>query len=570
MFKKFAFTLAILMAAVLFAFTGSPESAEAQIQLDPITVTEEGKTSYQNHETYVHQFDVPEGYELVATLSGQWMEGHPNQGCTPEVDPQGHWSCDQNQPNEEIKVSLNGQVIYQSADQSPLDDQWFGFGGVPATVQVGFNELIVEHSGRPGSYGSVDFVVTLTVEPTPPQEEEPVFSLEAGMGCNNGIVNGLAEKPAHLVATGQDIYGSPITIDEMVEGEFSFPIDWTDPATTDPTVYSGSVTATLTYEGVVVKTADAQHNGACGEEPQEAPASCVVATANVIELPEEGAMVEISAIGDNAASMVLSDGHGMSEEQVGANVTWKVHAMPSTVFTITAVNPDGEPNNQATCTVDFAPEEPEEVTYKVCTKPNFDLGRTAGGVGVPGTIMITGQGLQGAFRWEVTNDRTWWADWPWQWLEADRESLWAEAYFLPFDMEEYMVQFEIINYAPGAEAGRFIALWDGVCHATELQLPEGWVAPEAPDGYEGAHVDTGSDADETVVEDNVNDVQVVESAETTMVATDGTYTVESGDTLWGIAFANGLSTDELVQANSDLIVNPAVISIGWVLTVPGN
>uniref|UniRef100_UPI001ADBB1BE LysM peptidoglycan-binding domain-containing protein n=1 Tax=Glaciimonas immobilis TaxID=728004 RepID=UPI001ADBB1BE len=45
-----------------------------------------------------------------------------------------------------------------------------------------------------------------------------------------------------------------------------------------------------------------------------------------------------------------------------------------------------------------------------------------------------------------------------------------------------------------------------------------------------------------------------------------TYTVQAGNTLSGIASQFGISSDQLVAANS--IQNPNLISVGEVLTIP--
>lgn len=46
------------------------------------------------------------------------------------------------------------------------------------------------------------------------------------------------------------------------------------------------------------------------------------------------------------------------------------------------------------------------------------------------------------------------------------------------------------------------------------------------------------------------------------------YTVQSGDTLSGIATRYGVSVDEIIEANKNLITNPDYIQVGWTLTIP--
>ena len=53
--------------------------------------------------------------------------------------------------------------------------------------------------------------------------------------------------------------------------------------------------------------------------------------------------------------------------------------------------------------------------------------------------------------------------------------------------------------------------------------------------------------------------------------TGNSYTVEKGDTLWGIAvkaYQDGYKWPEIVKANADKIANPDKIEVGLVLTLP--
>lgn len=47
-----------------------------------------------------------------------------------------------------------------------------------------------------------------------------------------------------------------------------------------------------------------------------------------------------------------------------------------------------------------------------------------------------------------------------------------------------------------------------------------------------------------------------------------THKVIAGNTLSGIAHKYGVSVNDIVKANSNLIKNPNVIQVGWVLTIP--
>lgn len=49
-----------------------------------------------------------------------------------------------------------------------------------------------------------------------------------------------------------------------------------------------------------------------------------------------------------------------------------------------------------------------------------------------------------------------------------------------------------------------------------------------------------------------------------------TYTIEAGDTLGEIATEYGVTLDELLAANDDLIENIDEIEVGWVLQIPNS
>jgi N-acetylmuramoyl-L-alanine amidase len=54
------------------------------------------------------------------------------------------------------------------------------------------------------------------------------------------------------------------------------------------------------------------------------------------------------------------------------------------------------------------------------------------------------------------------------------------------------------------------------------------------------------------------------------VTSTGSYTVQPGDTLWGIASRYGISVAQLVEMNRHSIVNQDLIFVGQVLSVPGS
>jgi len=172
-----AFAFVVPVAAAPATATEKAASPEAE----SINIPFEGYTSWAGREVTTVTFDVPAGYETPAEISGQYKEGHPENGCTPVDDPNDfeHRSCDQNQPNEEICIFLNGQQVSCTSDQSPLDDQWFHFGIWSANVTKGSNTLRIEHSGQDGSFGSTNFEGTLVVQPLSPPPQPPVCKFVA-------------------------------------------------------------------------------------------------------------------------------------------------------------------------------------------------------------------------------------------------------------------------------------------------------------------------------------------------------------------------------------------------------
>lgn len=65
--------------------------------------------------------------------------------------------------------------------------------------------------------------------------------------------------------------------------------------------------------------------------------------------------------------------------------------------------------------------------------------------------------------------------------------------------------------------------------------------------------------------------QVKKTTTTAKKTTTRTYKVKKGDTLWAIAkkyYGSGAKYTTIYNANKNLIKNPNVIKIGWVLTIP--
>ncbi|MBQ7954294.1 MAG: 5'-nucleotidase C-terminal domain-containing protein [Lachnospiraceae bacterium] len=51
-------------------------------------------------------------------------------------------------------------------------------------------------------------------------------------------------------------------------------------------------------------------------------------------------------------------------------------------------------------------------------------------------------------------------------------------------------------------------------------------------------------------------------------AAEAVYTVQKGDTLWGLSRKYGCTVEDIVSCNSGLIKNPRLILVGWELTIP--
>lgn len=74
-----------------------------------------------------------------------------------------------------------------------------------------------------------------------------------------------------------------------------------------------------------------------------------------------------------------------------------------------------------------------------------------------------------------------------------------------------------------------------------------------------------------VVKKAVVQKQVTKNTAKSTKSTKRTYKVKRGDTLWAIAkkyYGSGAKYPTIYNANKNLIKNPNVIQIGWVLTIP--
>jgi hypothetical protein len=115
-------------------------------------------------------FTVPAGFTVTgAVLVGHKGEGHRHDaGCTPGPNSDGGaFPCDQNQPNEGVRVFLNGAEVAHYADRGPtFDDDWYAVDPVPlAVAAAGTNTLTVTHDGTTGSIGSVPYSLAVALPP---------------------------------------------------------------------------------------------------------------------------------------------------------------------------------------------------------------------------------------------------------------------------------------------------------------------------------------------------------------------------------------------------------------------
>jgi hypothetical protein len=72
-------------------------------------------------------------------------EGHGWDGCQPSGNNSGNSRCSQNQPNEQLKFSMNGALIGQFDDHSPADNQTYLYQFVFNNLKSGSNNLDLQH-----------------------------------------------------------------------------------------------------------------------------------------------------------------------------------------------------------------------------------------------------------------------------------------------------------------------------------------------------------------------------------------------------------------------------------------
>jgi len=132
------------------------------------------------------EFQTPVGKQTSEIwIKGFKKEGHPESGCLAGPNNDGGFNnCDQGQPNEGIKLFLNGNnQIAHVPDRGPtFDDDWHSWesGKVTANVNpTAVNKLTVKHDGTAGATGSVHYLGTICAKyavpatPTPTRTPTP-------------------------------------------------------------------------------------------------------------------------------------------------------------------------------------------------------------------------------------------------------------------------------------------------------------------------------------------------------------------------------------------------------------
>ena len=177
-------------------------------------------------------------------------------------------------------------------------------------------------------------------------------------------------------------------------------------------------------------------------------------------------------------------------------------------------------------------------------------------------------------------------------VSGQAQSQYYKGYISSFLGEENSKKlFDFIDSAYGGEefaGGYYKNLFDTLAKAYKSSTPEDWIQVAA-DSYFGVTGGGGFFNDFAhilgVSEENVKqmlsgidivsnmkpkeETETSEKEEEVKETKTFVYTVVSGDTLSEIAAEHGVSVEDIMQANSDLIKDKNKISVGWQLKIPG-
>lgn len=197
---------------------------------------------------------------------------------------------------------------------------------------------------------------SLSLECAPPPVE--TFEVQIGASCENhvlrGWVRGSASQEATLSVTASALNAEIGGRRQVGPGVFEF--------SAEKGGFEGLVaveaTATLTYESELVDEAEFSATLDCGTTPAPEPGVCVAATVSVANVPDEGAMVTVSAqaVGVQAVISVNGLQMGNAVPIINGAATFNVFVKPKDKIVVAVQGEDGAWSTTPACQLTIAGE----------------------------------------------------------------------------------------------------------------------------------------------------------------------------------------------------------------------
>lgn len=231
-------------------------------------------------------------------------------------------------------------------------------GSVPHTYGVGTHESQLVLVKADGGLVTGDACRAAIEGVEPPVE---TFEVQIGASCENhvlrGWVRGSASQEATLSVTATALNAEIGGRRQVGPGVFEF--------SAEKGGFEGLVaveaTATLTYESELVDEAEFSATLDCGTTPAPEPGVCVAATVSVANVPDEGAMVTVSAqaVGVQAVISVNGLQMGNAVPIINGAATFNVFVKPKDKIVVAVQGEDGAWSTTPACQLTIA-GEPEK------------------------------------------------------------------------------------------------------------------------------------------------------------------------------------------------------------------